>query len=197
MADALEHGEPAEVLKKTEYADRVGLHRSRITQLTKPGQKLHSALTPNGKIDVPRADRLLKQTYDPSNVMAKPPPVDGRGNGAAPLAFGDDEEDDDSTALADAKARKAEADAALKELELAERRGDLVAAKTVRLEMQARLKALFDQLRGLKRGLAERLIHDKLLAPEMQSDAVAAIGAEIDKAIGEFRDTLAGDRDNA
>ena len=170
-------------MTKAAYAAHAGLSRGRVTQLTKPGEQLHKALLPNGRINVSLADKLRGRNFDPGNGMSKPPP--------SATSFtddpGSDDEDEDAALLRKSRGRIAEADADFKHMRNMERAGQLVDRAAFMGRQTDRLKALFDALRSGKGVIVDRLISDGILAGEQQVSARTAIAEEIAKIIEDWR----------
>lgn len=176
--------EPDAEMSKSAYAVFTGLSKGRITQMTKPGELLHKALTDTNRINVAVAEKLRGRNFDPGNGMAKAPrkPV---GLTVAP----DDEEDEDEDAalLRKSRGRIAEADADYKHMRNLERAGQLLDKAAFVGRQTDRLKALFDALRGVKRNVTDRLMSEDLVLPETQDAVRAAVGDEIEKLIVDWR----------
>lgn len=176
--------QPEEEMTKAAYAVYSGLSKGRITQLTKPGELLHRALTKNNGINVSMAERLRGKHFDPGNGMAKAP----RKTAAVISAPEDDEdEDEDAALLRKSRGRIAEADADFKHMRNMERAGQLLDKAAFVGRQTDRLKALFDALRGAKRNVTDRLMSEDLVSSEQQDAVRGAIGDEIDKLIEDWR----------
>jgi len=173
-----------EGMTKASYAAHAGLTRGRVTQLTKPGEQLHKAMLPNGRINAALADKIRGLNFDPGNNKAKPSPtsVPQIENGDEP-----EEEDEDALLLRKSRGRIAEADADYKIMRNLEKAGELVDRAVFVGRQTDRLKALFDSLRSGKNLIVDRLISDGLLAGDQQLAARLAIGEEINKVIEDWR----------
>lgn len=174
--------QPSGEMTKAAYAAHANLSRGRVTQLTKPGEQLHKALLPNGRINVALADKLRGRSFDPGNAMAKPPASFIDAGDAEP-----EEEDEDAALLRKSRGRIAEADADFKHMRNMERAGQLVDRASFVARQTDRLKALFDALRSGKSVIVDRLISDGILAGEQQIAARAAIAEEVAKIIDDWR----------
>lgn len=172
-----------EPITRAQFARLTGYTKGRISQLTRPGEKLHAAMTADGLIDADRAMRLLGKHYDPLNAMSKRP---------APMAppQGNESGDDDPDGIAEHKTRKIAAEAGLRELALAEKAGTLVDRAKLKASLSDQLQTLFEALRESRRQIAEQLVSDGIVPPERQTEAQIAAGAQIDRVIDDFRQGL-------
>lgn len=182
-----------EVVTKSAYAQHAGITKGRVTQLTKPGQLLHEALTPDNKIRRSVADRLRLRHLDGANVNAKLPAADdgaGDGDEEGELPAGGALANGTQAGLTEAKLRSAELDVTRKQLEIEKERGRLVDKEALLQQVSEDLQLFFEGVRSAGRNLAERLAHDELIGAE-KTDAVArALGDELGKLIEDWRHTL-------
>lgn len=172
-------------ITRAEFARLAGYTKGRISQLTKPGEKLYAAMTAEGLIDAGKALRLLGKHYDPLNAMSKAPSP----RALAPVSA-DEPDDDGLDGIAEHKARKLDAEASLKELALAEKAGTLVDRATLKASLADQLASLFEALRESRRLIAEQLVSDGVVPPELQVAAQVAAGAQIDRVVEDFRQGL-------
>jgi hypothetical protein len=163
-----------ELLKMAEYARRRGVSRSAVSKAVRAGR----ISLIDGRIDPAVADIQWQRNTDPQQALratrgrmprAVAPPLPGPASGAAP---------DDG--FGDARARREQALAELAELELAERRRELVRVEHVRHALAGKIMGVRDALDTL----ADRLA--PLLAAEADSAKVYALLRE------EVRRALAG-----
>jgi hypothetical protein len=176
--------QPFETMSKAAYAAHAGLSKGRVTQLTKPGQQLFKALTPNGQINVALADKLRGRSYDPGNGMAKRPP-------SSPPSDPDDDftddEDEDAVLLRKSRGRIAEADADFKAMRNREKAGELVDRAAFVARQTDRLKSLFDAIRGAKGGIVDRMMSEGLVDADRQIAARTLIAEELARVIEDWR----------
>lgn len=185
-------------MTKSAYAQHAGITKGRVTQLTKPGELLHEALTPDNKIRRSVADRLRLRHLDGANVNAKLPMADpgedggdeeGDQPGGPPLANGT------QAGLTEAKLRSAELDVKRKQLEYEKELGKLVDKETLLQQVSEDLQLFFEGVRSAGRNLAERLAHEELIGAE-HTDAVArTLADELGKLIDDWRRTLQEEAD--
>jgi hypothetical protein len=124
------------LVRKSAFAKLRGWSPANVTKLTKPGGKLAEAVTPEGLLDLDLAERLLAARTNPARV-----PV---AAGALPELAG--------PSFADAKTRRALADAEAAEINLQRMRARLVEVEGVR-QAGADFGALLPQL--LEEGLVD------------------------------------------
>lgn len=154
------------LITQAEYARRRGVTRAAITKAIKAGR----IVAIEGRIDPDVADIQWARNTNPGR--SAPPPAAPPPNGAiAPRGGGPGAGDAgrDEPRLIDARARRESALAELAELELAEKRGELVSVQDVR-------KAIAPKLLGVREALdtlADRL--SPLLAAEADPAKVYAM----------------------
>lgn len=190
-------------MTKSAYAQHAGITKGRVTQLTKPGQLLHEALTPDNKIRRSVADRLRLRHLDGANVNAKLPAADdgagdgseGAGDAEGDLPAGGALANGTQAGLTEAKLRSAELDVKRKQLEYEKELGKLVDKETLLQQVSEDLQLFFEGVRSAGRNLAERLAHDELIGAE-HTDAVArTLADELGKLIDDWRRTLQEEAD--
>jgi hypothetical protein len=152
---------PAEarrLVRKSAFAKMRNWSPANVTKLTKPGGKLAEAVTADGLIDLELAERLLAQRTNPARV---PDQAQDLASSAAGPSF------------ADAKTRRAQADAAAAEIQLERLRGRLVEIDGVR-QAGADMGTMLPQL--LEEGLVDAVAR-------IRQAATAADAAKLSKPI--------------
>ena len=146
---------PAEarrLIRKSAFARLRNWSPANVTKLTRPGGKLAEAVTPDGLIDLDLAERLLAQRTNPARV---PDQAQAMASPAGGPSF------------ADAKTRRAQADAEAAEINLERLRGRLVDVEGVR-QAGADFGAMLPQL--LEEGLVDAV--QRIRQAATASDAV-------------------------
>lgn len=181
--------EPIVEMSKAEYARHAGVSKGRISQQTTPGGLLASAVLPNGKINASLADRLRGKAFDPSNNQSKPPPTIVPSPAAFQPPAGARQVETEEQIL-EYRRRSAAVKAQNDELNLAERKGQLVNREKLKAVLDDRLKTLFTNLRASKQSISDRLIGEGLAPAEERAAMLTAVGEEIEKMIDDFRRSL-------
>lgn len=180
-------------MTKSAYAQHAGITKGRVTQLTKPGQLLHDALTPDNKIRVSVADRLRLRFTDGANVNAKLPvadPGEDESGEEDELPAGQTLANGTQAGLTEAKLRSAELDVTRKQIEIEKERGRLVDKEALLQQVSEDLQLFFEGVRGAGRNLAERLAHEELIGAEKADVVARTLGDELGKLIEDWRHTL-------
>jgi len=116
---------PPGFLSQNKYAAYRGCSLTYIRNLVKSGKLSYPAVTPDGYIDVVKADQILGKP-DPNKSRLAMPPVDSAASSSSGV------EGSDEPIYAVERARRERAQAALAELTLQERQGRLVSVDAVR-----------------------------------------------------------------
>jgi hypothetical protein len=116
---------PPGFLSQNKYAAYRGCTLTYIRNLVKSGKLSPPALTPDGYIDVAKADQILGKPDPNKSRLAMPPADYGASSSSG-------SEDPDAPVYAVERARRERAQAALAELTLQERQGRLVSVDVVR-----------------------------------------------------------------
>lgn len=148
MQAALLAPEGPELVTQAEFARRINRSAALVCKWVKLGKIGPASRAPDGRLYFDRALREVRQSYDPSKSRLEDAPLPPAGaSQAGPVVVADPE---DAGTLAAAKRRREQAQAELAELQLAERRKELVPVA----EVQA---AGADIAEAVRQALAERV----------------------------------------
>ena len=164
----------ATLITQAEYARRRGVSRAAITKAIKSGR-----ITPiDGRIDPDVADiQWARNTSTARAPLAGPAPAPAAASiaprvavrAARPAEFDDGDRDEEPASLLESRARREAALAELAELELAEKRGELVSAAAIEKSLSTKIMSVRESLDTL----ADRIT--PLLAAETNPDKVYAL----------------------
>lgn len=179
-----------ELVTQAEFARSIGRSKSLICKWVKGGKIGPGSIAPNGLLYRDRALREIRQSFDPNKSRREDAPLPPVGAvQAGPVVV---EDPQDAGTLAAAKRRREEAQASLAELQLAERRKELVPvaevqaagadiAEAVRQALAERVDRLARTVKGLT--VADELIRaiaaDDRLVMEAIARAVAVRAEQI------------------
>lgn len=183
--------EGPELVTQAEFARRIKRSAALVCKWVKLGKIGPASRAPDGRLYFDRALREVRQSYDPSKsrLLEDAPLPPAGASQAGPVVVADPE---DAGTLAAAKRRREQAQAELAELQLAERRKELVPvaevqaagadiAEAVRQALAERVDRLARTVKGLT--LADELIRaigaDDRLVMEAIARAVAAKAEQI------------------
>lgn len=176
----MNEGVPTEALvSKAAFARSIDYSRARITQLTKPGEALFSALV-GKKID-PTKGRALMANIDAGVTNAKNEAVPEMGT--EPRDAVDETEETSGRTVTELRAERLVLENARLKRRAEIECGELVSGEVVKAQLQDRLTTMFDGLRMSPRTFVDKLIKDELLDPVNDNAALLALQEVIEVVI--------------